>query len=871
MALEPSLVIVRAHDAPITSAAYCRPRLWTGCEGGLIKCWEEKTGTCVKILDGHGGGWVTDLLYSPSHRYLLSCGLDGGLTCWSDKGKVVQRAEQTTPLYCMAYGARNNQLAVGGHAVVHVFALRAVARSSSFVDDDAGARADAAVVHLTSVRDAHDDIVRAIRCDALGSGAFYTAGYDRAVCAFDPETLNPASRDKPHVRGKPRFRRFPNLHDAPIVSLDFDQDNGWIVTGSLDGTVRVFTRDARRLNSFEPDGIARVLSVARLPGASAYLSAGVAEDGDETRAVISCFDARTPLELTERVADACGFVTYPASRLTPSEHDPDVVVGSIRARDPRERYDAVVWRFNPDASFRVHAEAHEGWIEALCAVPQPPGAPEVVYSAGGDARMTRWRGSGAMNTDALTPTEAETPAPGAKKRGMCCACYCDALGMLATGTEDGAVRLWDIPDAADVEDDESKRREARFRRDEEYPSEGDDPEYPSEDDDQEIDARSSRDPLRRDLLGHEGRVAALVELGDHVLASAGADCSIRYWDVRTRLETRRADRAHDAPVHALRRAPSREEFASAAADPAVKIWSDHHPFELRGVLAGHSGDVTAVEWCRWRRDAWITAADDRTFRLWDPDTRATLRTLAFAGDVVTAACVDAVNRCFIAATADAVVRVYDASQLTGDDDDRDDDEPADLDEGKGKENVDEPGRTRGKSVDDASRSSKRASEYVNGVRVDAHAVARATFRGHADAVCAVAHLPRRRQYVTAGRDRSLRVWLAPNHPGRAGGSVPPRRDVELEAWERRKGGFESAFERERPLETPSCLQFEDPVTKMLAKEAARAGADARRDAEREEAREREAEEEARARQAMTSLGRRLAEIEAADAAERPRR
>ena len=802
MALEPSLVIVRAHDAPITSAAYCRPRLWTGCEGGLIKCWEEKTGTCVKILDGHGGGWVTDLLYSPSHRYLLSCGLDGGLTCWSDKGKVVQRAEQTTPLYCMAYGARNNQLAVGGHAVVHVFALRAVARSSSFVDDDAGARADAAVVHLTSVRDAHDDIVRAIRCDALGSGAFYTAGYDRAVCAFDPETLNPASRDKPHVRGKPRFRRFPNLHDAPIVSLDFDQDNGWIVTGSLDGTVRVFTRDARRLNSFEPDGIARVLSVARLPGASAYLSAGVAEDGDETRAVISCFDARTPLELTERVADACGFVTYPASRLTPSEHDPDVVVGSIRARDPRERYDAVVWRFNPDASFRVHAEAHEGWIEALCAVPQPPGAPEVVYSAGGreDDEVAEGR-----DEHGRVDPDGETKRRALKNEG-CVARVTATRWECRDGTEDGAVRLWDIPDAADVEDDESKRRERDSAATRSTRAEGDDPEYPSEDDDQEIDARSSRDPLRRDLLGHEGRVAALVELGDHVLASAGRLLDT-VWE-RTRLETRRADRAHDAPVHALRRAPSREEFASAAADPAVKIWSDHHPFELRGVLAGHSGDVTAVEWCRWRRDAWITAADDRTFRLWDPDTRATLRTLAFAGDVVTAACVDVVNRCFIAATADAVVRVYDASQLTGDDDDRDDDEPADLDEGKGKENVDEPGRTRGKSVDDASRSSKRASEYVNGVRVDAHAVARATFRGHADAVCAVAHLPRRRQYVTAGRDRSLRVWLAPNHPGRAGGSVPPRRDVELEAWERRKGGFESAFERERPLETPSCLQFE---------------------------------------------------------------
>ena len=910
MALEPSLVIVRAHDAPITSAAYCRPRLWTGCEGGLIKCWEEKTGTCVKILDGHGGGWVTDLLYSPSHRYLLSCGLDGGLLCWSDKGKVVQRAEQTTPLYCMAYCARNNQLAVGGHAVVHVFALRAVARSSSFVDDDAGPRTDAAVVHLTSVRDAHDDIVRAIRCDAVGSGAFYTAGYDRAVCAFDPETLDPASRDKPHVRGKPRFRRFPNLHDAPIVSLDLDQDNGWIVTGSLDGTVRVFTRDARCLNSFERDGVARVLSVARLPGASAYLSAGVAEDGDETRAVISCFDARTPLELTERVADACGFVKYPASRLTRSEHDPDVVVGSIRARDPRERYDAVVWRFNPDASFRVHAKAHEDWIEALCAVPQPPGAPEVVYSAGGDARITRWRGSGAMNTDAFTPTEAETPAPGAPRRGICCACYCDALGMLATGTEDGAVRLWEIPDAADDEDDGASIPEARFRRrrddhdddddDDEYPSGGDD-EYQDSDGDftdgavgssgreanhaggTEMDAYGERDHLRRDLLGHEGRVAALVELGDHVLASAGADCSIRYWDLHTRLEMHRADRAHDTPVHALRRAPSREEFASAAADSAVKIWSDHHPFALRGVLAGHSGDVTAVEWCQWGRDAWITAADDRTFRLWDPDTGATLRTLAFRGDVVTAACVDAANRCFLAATADAVVRVYDASQLTGDEqgDDAVDDE---ADEGKenvagdaGDASIDDAAKRAAaptRSTADPSRPSRDARgdssvAYVNGVRVDDHAVARATFRGHTDAVRAIAHLPRRRQYVTAGCDGSLRVWLAPNHPGRAGGAVPPRPDVELEAWERRRGGFESAFERGRPLETPLCLQFEDPVTKMLAKEAERAAADAGGEAEREEARARAAEEEARTRQARTSLGRRLAEIEAADAAERP--
>ena len=269
----------------------------------------------------------------------------------------------------------------------------------------------------------------------------------------------------------------------------------------------------------------------------------------------------------------------------------------------------------------------------------------------------------------------------------------------------------------------------------------------------------------------------------------------------------------------------------------MKIWSDHHPFELRGVLAGHSGDVTAVEWCRWRRDAWITAADDRTFRLWDPDTRATLRTLAFAGDVVTAACVDAVNRCFLAATADAVVRVYDASQLTGDDDDRDDDEPAGRGRGEGKgkrrrtrSNPWEIGRRRAAFVETrlGVRERRSGGRACGGSRD----VPRARGRRVASRTSPVddsTSPPDATGRFACGSRRTTRgrAGFRPTSARRRVGGVGAT-----------QGGFESAFERERPLETPSCLQFEDPVTKMLAKEAARAGADARRDAEQEEARER---------------------------------
>ena len=79
MALEVSRVLAGAHDDPILCVAYnaVRREFWTGCQGGKIRCWEEKTGEMVQEVSGAHKGWVTAMEYLRRHDYLVTCGVDG--------------------------------------------------------------------------------------------------------------------------------------------------------------------------------------------------------------------------------------------------------------------------------------------------------------------------------------------------------------------------------------------------------------------------------------------------------------------------------------------------------------------------------------------------------------------------------------------------------------------------------------------------------------------------------------------------------------------------------------------------------------------------------------------------------------------------
>jgi WD40 repeat protein len=58
--------------------------------------------------------------------------------------------------------------------------------------------------------------------------------------------------------------------------------------------------------------------------------------------------------------------------------------------------------------------------------------------------------------------------------------------------------------------------------------------------------------------------AALCLLGDNLLASCGADRSLRLWDLSDMKQVAAAARAHATPLHGLEYSPERQELATCS-------------------------------------------------------------------------------------------------------------------------------------------------------------------------------------------------------------------------------------------------------------------------------------------------------------------
>ena len=243
MALEVSRVLAGAHDDPILCVAYnvVRREVWTGCQGGKIRCWEEKTGEMVQEVSGAHKGWVNAMEYVRRHDYLVTCGVDGTMVCRTEKGKELQRVDARGALFCLAYGARRDLLVAGGRGAISVFRLvtiNPVERNQDPVD-----RRVHPVRLVWTVPDVHADVIGGVACDA--SGRIFTGSYDRSVCVFDGEQferMRSRDADEPAAsvppRDPPRYRRWAEAHDAAVSFVATDPANAWVLTGSYDGSCK---------------------------------------------------------------------------------------------------------------------------------------------------------------------------------------------------------------------------------------------------------------------------------------------------------------------------------------------------------------------------------------------------------------------------------------------------------------------------------------------------------------------------------------------------------------------------------------------------------------------------------------------------------
>jgi len=598
MALEVWRVVPDAHDVPIMCCAYNKGRgeLFSGGQDSLVKLWDADTGKLLRVQAGHKG-WVSDLLWVGHLQMLFSCSVDGTLVVWSEKGRELQQVEAGTPLFCLSWNAKRKQIVAGGNGQVLLYRVskldaaelnprsRDPLQAANAVDEPKR------ILKLIHAVRCHTDIVKGV-C-VSDAGRVFSTGYDKCICMFDSE------------RPKDTLVKYEKCHDGAICSVAFDTDNNWLVTGSYDGTVKIWSQEGRCLDVFE--GLSdTVTGICYVGSTKNYWITG------KHRKLVA-YDPRIPTVVTDFLKETGRFEEFSMQKLYQPPAT-DVVVGVTTNRQ------LVIWHHNPAAVFRV-INGHQDWIETMCVVQPNEGEPKNidVFSAGCEGSIFRWQPNNKMNTDLFSCQEELHGHEGTVNKLV----YCREINSVISASEDTTIRLWSLDDATQVEAEDLHS--------------------------EELDV----------LVGHEGSVNDIVLVKDQVLVSVGHDLTIRFWDLHTKHEIECIENAHSDPIMCIAYCAENDELATCSRGFTVKVWcAIGHSLKYK--LVGHARDVTQVVWCGFR-GCWISAGDDASIRLWDTKG-AQLSEMHFRGDSVTKLFVDEGNSLLTAAMSDRGLRVYDLAE-----------------------------------------------------------------------------------------------------------------------------------------------------------------------------------------------------------------
>jgi len=123
------------------------------------------------------------------------------------------------------------------------------------------------------------------------------------------------------------------------------------------------------------------------------------------------------------------------------------------------------------------------------------------------------------------------------------------------------------------------------------------------------------------VLAHEHAVTSVaVSHDDAFIVSGSEDHSVRVWNAHTGAATIPLLRGHTSFVHSVSISPDGRLIASASADHSIRLWGTQSGAAVGEAICDHTDPVRAVSFSNDGR--WLASASwDRTVRVWDVATQ----------------------------------------------------------------------------------------------------------------------------------------------------------------------------------------------------------------------------------------------------------